>query len=123
MKYLSITRRASLFFAGMFALAVVLSHFVFTKYEASFRHHHETLAAQSVRAVSSELNLLLGEIRRSTGLFVRHNSELLLQMSRNPGDEEIYNRVNKRQILKVSCYMTILEKKSDHFAYEIYNRK
>ena len=95
MKHLSITRRASLFFAGMFVLAVMLSHFVFTKYEASFRHHHETLAAQSVRAVSSELNLLLGEIRRATGLFVRHNSELLWQMSQNPDDEEIYGHIQR----------------------------
>jgi len=109
MKSFSITSRASLFFLGMYALAVMLSHFAFTRYEANFRQHHETLAAQSVRAVTSELQLLLDDLKRTSNLFVKHHSDLLEKLYRNPDDSELYHHIDS--ILK--------EHYSKHYAFSL----
>jgi len=113
MKSFSITNRASLFFLSMFALAVMLSHFVFTRYEASFRHHHETLAAQSVRAVASELNLLLVDIKRTSRQFVKYHDDLLEDFYQNPDDIGLYNRIDER--LKESYFK--------HYAFSLADTK
>jgi len=95
MNYTSVIKRASLFYAIVLALAVILSHFAFSRYEASFRDQHNALAAHSVNAVNGELRLLLNDIPRASGLFAKHNSELLWNLSRNPGDEALYDRINR----------------------------
>jgi diguanylate cyclase (GGDEF)-like protein/PAS domain S-box-containing protein len=94
-KHYTITNRAGLLFLGMLVLAVFLSHFVFTQYEQSFRKHHETLANQSVRTVASELSRLLAKSKRTTAVFVKHNSELIWRFSHDPDNEDYYGQISR----------------------------
>ena len=77
MKYLSITRRASLIFFIVLILAALMSSWTFDKYETSFMQQHKTLAAQSVRAVASELRFLLENSSKKVNRFAKEYNESL----------------------------------------------
>lgn len=92
---MTITGRVGLFFAALLGCAAVLTVLVIDRNTAEFRQKHQALAEQSVRITIDEINVLLNEIRRATGLFISHNSELLWKLSHNPGDEATYQKIDE----------------------------
>lgn len=93
LKQYPITLKALLFTLSLLLAAMSASLWIMARYDAEYRQKHEQLARQSVRAVASEIHILLESIRGTTRLFVEDHQQLLLDWSREPDDPVIHARI------------------------------
>ena len=93
LKQYPITRRVLWFMLLLLLIAIAASSLLLSLHQQEFKNKHHELADQSVKAVSTEIELLVNSIRRSAALFAESHQDLFYELSLNPDDEEVLNKI------------------------------
>jgi PAS domain S-box-containing protein/diguanylate cyclase (GGDEF)-like protein len=93
LKQYPITRRVLWFMLLLLLIAIATSSLLLSRHQQEFKNKHHELADQSVKSVSTEIELLVNSIRRSASLFAESHQDLFYELSLNPDNEEILNKL------------------------------